>query len=235
MSEIGKWSTTQIEREKSKAERVYGQLEKQYPNLVPYSEHQSSPPHHMEMELGGILEPAERKIAEKMCAYRQIVKFLKIELVERGGEDVAGTSALQPSAEFKPSRDSQSRAVRESVGISVGGAEDTAPTTVPELTLFERRALTVAEVIEELNILKPQMYRASDYKRLNKEHPEFLTFQETEKRSDLKELLENIQLSKRHFRLAQQIAASQYGVELDTIKKDWKKYKPSKYRRKPAK
>ena len=89
VSEIGKWSTTQIEREKSKAERVYGQLEKQYPNLVPYSEHQSSPPHHMEMELGGILEPAERKIAEKMRVYRQIVELLKVELVERGPEEEA--------------------------------------------------------------------------------------------------------------------------------------------------
>ena len=98
-------------------------------------------------------------------------------------------------------------------------------------SLPERRAITVATIIKELDILEPQLHHESDYERLKREKSEFLTFRETEKRRDLKELLLNIQDHRRYIRLAQQLAASHHGVRLDTIKTDWKKHKPAEFRR----
>ena len=95
----------------------------------------------------------------------------------------------------------------------------------------QRRAETVAKIIEELNVLKPQMYGKSDYGVLKGKHPEFLTFQIVEKHSDLELKLVNIQDHRRHIRLAQELAAAHHGRALSTIQTDWKKRKPRKYRR----
>ena len=40
----------------------------------------------------------------------------------------------------------------------------------------QKRASTVAEIIKELDILKPQMYCESDYESLQQSNPTFLTF-----------------------------------------------------------
>ena len=92
------------------------------------------------------------------------------------------------------------------------------------------RAQTVAQVIAELNTLRPQMYGEASYEELKEHHPDFLTFKVSEERSDLKLLLLNIQQSKRHFRLAQQCAAHYHGRQLETVESDWKHHKPENFR-----
>lgn len=100
------------------------------------------------------------------------------------------------------------------------------------LSPSERRADTVAKVIEELNVLRPHMSGAeSDYARLAKEHARFLTFRVAREHADLREKVLNVQDHRRHIRLAQEIVARKSGVELETVRQDWKKYKPQKYRR----
>jgi len=98
----------------------------------------------------------------------------------------------------------------------------------------EARARTVATIIEELNILKPQMYGASDYGRLASEHPDYLTFQVAMKRPDLKLKVINILASRRHYRLALELAAACHGKELSTLQTDWKRHKPEAFRQKKA-
>jgi len=103
--------------------------------------------------------------------------------------------------------------------------------TKTNLSIWERRAAIVAKVIEELNQLRPQMTgEESAYAALRSEYPHFLTFKTARKQPGLKEKVLNIQLSRRHIRLAQEIAAVYSGVALSTVKDDWKYHKPAKYR-----
>lgn len=103
----------------------------------------------------------------------------------------------------------------------------------PAPTPSEARARTVATIIGELDILKPQMYGADDYERLEKENPDFLTFEVAKKRRDLKLKVLNVQGHRRHFRLAQELAAAYHGRQLSTIQTDWKRHKPQRFRQKP--
>lgn len=95
----------------------------------------------------------------------------------------------------------------------------------------ERRAATVAKVIEELNRLRGRMTGGeSDYEALRKENPHFLTFKLAKRFPELKEKVLNLQGHRQHKRLAQELAAAHHGAKLNTILIDWKKHKPSKYR-----
>lgn len=99
------------------------------------------------------------------------------------------------------------------------------------LSPSERRAQTVAKLIEELNRLRRGMTGAeSDYDKLARENAHFLTFKIVRKHPGLKETLLNLQGNRRHIRLAQELAGAHWGRELNTIKTDWKKHKPAKYR-----
>lgn len=102
----------------------------------------------------------------------------------------------------------------------------------PSLTAQEYRAQLVAQVIRELNLLKPQLFVPSDYARLKAEHPGYLTFEVTEANSDIRTLLMSIQAHRQHTRLAIQIVAARTGKALETIKIDWAKFKPPEFRRK---
>jgi hypothetical protein len=98
----------------------------------------------------------------------------------------------------------------------------------------ERRAKTVAQLIGELGILKPQIFGLSDYESLAKEHPEFLVFHICENHKDLRQrAIYDDEFSRRHIRLAQDLAARFHGVSLSTIQTDWKKDKPAEFRYKP--
>jgi hypothetical protein len=92
------------------------------------------------------------------------------------------------------------------------------------------RAQQVAQVIVELNVIKPQLFLPSDYDRLLKEHSDYLIFRVTEVNIDLRTLVLNIQASRRHIRLAQQIVAANAGKALETIKIDWKRHKPAEFK-----
>lgn len=93
------------------------------------------------------------------------------------------------------------------------------------------RAETVAKVIEELNILKPQMFEdEAEYNELRNRYSDFLTVAIAGKRPDLKQKILCIRGSVRHIRLAQEIAAAHYGLSRETIADAWKRYKPAQYK-----
>ena len=94
------------------------------------------------------------------------------------------------------------------------------------------RAMTVADLINELNHLKPQMFEdESEYNRLRDRYADFLTFRIAEQRPDLKKKILGIRFSFRHIRLAQELAAAHHGRQLSTIQKDWKDFKPIEFKR----
>ena len=95
----------------------------------------------------------------------------------------------------------------------------------------EKRADTVARLIQELNEIVPDMRDERDYTKLAAKYPRFLSFKIARKHEGLREKLENIQQHGQHIRLAQEIAAAKSGNKLSTIQTDWKKHKPISYRR----
>jgi hypothetical protein len=95
----------------------------------------------------------------------------------------------------------------------------------------KKRARTVARIIDELNILKPSMYYESDYDELKRKYSKFITFKMAAIRGDLKEKVLNLQDHRRHYRLAQELAAAYHGRAPSTLQTDWKKHKPKKFRR----
>jgi hypothetical protein len=96
----------------------------------------------------------------------------------------------------------------------------------------QTRAQTVAKLIRELDQLKPQMFEdEAEYNKLRAQNPKFLAFEVAEQRLDLKRKILAIRGSRRHIRLAQELAAARHGRELSTIQKDWKNYKPDEFRR----
>jgi hypothetical protein len=91
----------------------------------------------------------------------------------------------------------------------------------------------VAQVIEELNVLRPEMtgiVNDEDLQKVARKHPRYLTFRITREHSDLKDKVINIQDSRRHIRLAQELTGRKYGLKLATVQTYWKKDKPPKYR-----
>lgn len=94
------------------------------------------------------------------------------------------------------------------------------------------RAITVAKLIGELNNLKPQMFEDdAEYSRLRAEYPHYLTFKVADTRPDLKTKVLSVRNSVRHIRLAQELAAAHSGRQLSTIQDDWKRHKPSNFKR----
>jgi hypothetical protein len=93
------------------------------------------------------------------------------------------------------------------------------------------RARTIARLIGELNVLKPQMNSEQDYGRLAKSYPEFLCFRIAEQQPKLRVKLENLQDHCQHVRLAQELAAAYHGVSVATAQTDWKKHKPRDFRK----
>ena len=94
----------------------------------------------------------------------------------------------------------------------------------------EKRASTVARIIKELNDLKPKMHGESEYERLARKNPRFLTFRVADKHGELKEKVINVQAHRRHIRLAQELAAAYHRKQFSTIQTDWKKHKPKEFR-----
>lgn len=96
----------------------------------------------------------------------------------------------------------------------------------------QARAATVAKLIDELNTLGPQMFEDEpEYNRLRDQYSDFLTFKITDGRPDLKLKVLAIRASVQHIRLAQELAAAHHGRKLNTIRDDWKRHKPSHFRR----
>jgi hypothetical protein len=93
------------------------------------------------------------------------------------------------------------------------------------------RATTVAKLINELSVLKPEMFEDDrEYARLSESHPDFLTFKIAQLRPDLKRKVVVIRNSSKHLRLAQELAAAHYSKALATIQDDWKRCKPPEFR-----
>ena len=82
-------------------------------------------------------------------------------------------------------------------------------------------------MIEELDILRPLILSPKDYLDLRPKFGDFITFEVTEKHPALKDKLSHLQdHSRRHYRLAQEIAAAYHGRRLATIQADWKHFNP---------
>jgi hypothetical protein len=96
------------------------------------------------------------------------------------------------------------------------------------------RAEVVAKLVEELNVLKPQMFEdEAEYKVLQKGYPDFLTFRIAENRPDLRMKVRCIRGSVRHIRLAQELAGAHFGLSWQTIAGVWKHHKPTQYKLNP--
>lgn len=94
------------------------------------------------------------------------------------------------------------------------------------------RAKTVARVIKELNVLKPQLFEdEEEYRRLENQYSDFLSFSIARNRPDLKRKILAIQGSRRHIKLALEIVAGLYSVSPGTVEDDWKDCKPKSFRR----
>jgi len=101
----------------------------------------------------------------------------------------------------------------------------------PARVAKQLRATTVASLMNELSVLKPQMFGdESEYARLSESHPDFLTFRIASLRPDLKRKVIGIRSSSKHIRLAQELAAAHYSKALATIQDDWKRCKPAEFR-----
>jgi hypothetical protein len=95
----------------------------------------------------------------------------------------------------------------------------------------ETRARTVAQLIKELDDLKPQMFEdEAEYNSLKAHYPKFLVFKVAETRPDLKMKVLSIRASTRHIRLAQELAAAHHRRQVSTIQTDWKNHKPAEFR-----
>ena len=95
----------------------------------------------------------------------------------------------------------------------------------------QSRALTVAKLIGELDHLKPQMFEdESEYNGLRAKYRDYLAFGIADERPDLKQKILCIRSSRRHIRLAQELAAARYGRQLSTIQADWKRCKPKEFK-----
>jgi hypothetical protein len=95
----------------------------------------------------------------------------------------------------------------------------------------QRRAATIARLINELSVLKPAMPKdEGEYARLSESHLDFLTFKIAQHRPDLKQKIVVIRSSSKHIRLAQELAAAHYSKALATIQDDWKRCKPPEFR-----
>lgn len=97
----------------------------------------------------------------------------------------------------------------------------------------QERAEKVAKVWRELRILRPQVHgQQSEYDRLRKENPHFLTFKVAARNESLREAVLNLGYYETRFmRLAQEIIVADSGRTLSTIQTDWKKHKPREFRR----
>ncbi len=166
------------------------------------------------VELLGPRTQAEEGALEDIRLKEEILDILKLEIARRG------------KRRERPSGEADEQAERKE-----GQEEPVAHPQTP--TLSEARARTVAKIIEELNILKPEMYGESDYSRLEELYSDFLSFKLAKRQPDLRTKLVYLQSHREHIRLAQELAAAHHGKQWATIQTDWKKNKPNKFRSKP--
>ena len=168
----------------------------------------------------------------------------RLKAAQERGRPIAQTNRLAPQIGSNPSVknerfDSQTSRIPAQPGNQVSNdsagessANATASSSNPADTVKKARAETVAKLIKELDLLKPQMLEdESEYRRLREHYPQFLTFRIAENRPDLKLKLLSIRGSTRHIRLAQELAAAQHGKQLSTIQDDWKDHKPPEFKR----
>jgi hypothetical protein len=159
--------------------------------------------------------PARTRLATKIRELRQ-------ELWEKC-EIEAKTLAIQSTTPTKT-------APAETRVIDAPSQGETVPSPGTE-SINRVRARTVAKVIEELDILRPLILGPKDYLDLRPKFVDFVTFEVTEKHPALKDKLLHIQdHSKRHYRLAQEIAGAYHGRKLATIQTDWKRFKPAEFK-----
>ena len=94
-----------------------------------------------------------------------------------------------------------------------------------------RRVRTIAKLLGELDTLKPEMNTEEDYSRLAQTNKKFLCFRIAWNHPALRTKLENLQDHRQHVRLALELAAARHGVTLATTQTDWKRLKPSSFRK----
>ncbi len=152
-----------------------------------------------------------------------------------GGSTNETTPSLTTTPRLEYSFDSDEESKRDITVPRKGrlAAEDSSTTDLDNGRVAKQsRAMTVAILIDELDMLKPQMFEdEKEYENLRAKYPKFLTFNIAAKRPDLKTKILGIRSSTRHFRLAQELAGAKHNRQLSTIQDDWKDHKPESFRR----
>jgi hypothetical protein len=98
------------------------------------------------------------------------------------------------------------------------------------------RSDAVAKINKELHVIKASIEAgAEDYDRLRQANPAYLTFRAVKQSPQLQDrVLALPEHTGRLLRFAQELAGVLHGAKLNTIKNDWKKYKPAEHRRSSA-
>lgn len=98
----------------------------------------------------------------------------------------------------------------------------------------EARAKTVALLFQELRIVAPHLTNGEAYQEVRRSHGNLKIFEILETRPKLQSDLVQSESSRGLLGRAQLLAAHYHGRELSTLKTDWKRFKPRKFRRKPS-
>ena len=225
LGQRGSWTVEILDREAREflaSITLQAQLEKGYDRRG----HSISP---LTNHVFGHILPEVRRELEQSSVWR------------RYQEQLAEVARLQASssAEEPPkiSRETGQAAVSRRGGSGTGAQKKSthparAQKSQAQAEVAKVRAETVAKLIEELNVLKPQMLEdEAEYSLLQRRYPGYLTFKIAQDRPDLKMKIMNIRGSVRHFRLAQELAAAHHGLSWETIADAWKKHKPPRYKR----
>jgi hypothetical protein len=175
----------------------------------------------------------EERIRQDDEAHRMADEQLSASLEPESAASVTVEAAPEP--DHGPSIEAGTRAsspVRAQPSPPAVAEQLPVQKSAPEAPNFrQRRAEVVAQVIGELNVLRPLIVGLKEYNEQRALFPDYLTFKVAEKHPNLKEKLLYIQHHVQHRRLALEIAAAHFGKERTTIESDWKKYKPAEFRR----
>jgi hypothetical protein len=183
-------------------------------------------------QIGGVLGSLARRVGQLKAELARNYEIEARKLIARSGQSgpVPRPAVVSVAAPSPPTV--------APLPVTVPLA-DAAVAPLPEVegsvkipSIFEIRAGTVAKVIKELDGLKGVIYGEEDYQSVRVRFPEYVTFQVAEAAPALKRKLIHLNEHKSHILLAQEIAATHHSKSVDTIKTDWKKFKPTGYRRK---
>ena len=211
------WTTARLQRELKHAEELKSRLEVA---IARWREHELP-------EWVKTLKEAESQSLTKLRQFVEVsneTKILQDEIafglhVQRGRDALERAKAVTDGVTERPLS-------RSSDSAELAHSKTTRNTETDSVRLGRRRADLVKKIIDELNILKPQMQvPEDDYPRLMAENPSYEVFKIAKEDTSASRLIKLV--SERHtvHDLAFRIAAIYFAKSPHTIKNAWKKYK----------